>query len=180
MNCVKQMNILKAKGGSWRVAKSLGGTGKEGLLGEINKSAPNRDKEDDGSIGDVNHSSRVSDHNPDENGVVCARDFTHDPQGGFDSYKFADWLASRLKNGQENRVKYVISNRRIASGPDQGNAVGVWRKYTGSNPHDQHVHVSVRHPASYFDDEKSWGWSSTSSTAPKTCPCCGQKIPLNG
>jgi len=47
---------------SWRVATSLGATGTEGLLGEINASAPNRSKASDGSIGDEAHSSRTSDH----------------------------------------------------------------------------------------------------------------------
>lgn len=163
---------------SWRVAKCLGETGKDGLLGEINIMAPKRSKEDDGAIGDASHSSRVSDHNPcDCHHVVCARDFTHDPRGGFDSYKFADWLASRLASGAEARVKYVISNGRIASGPEQGHTAGLWRKYTGSNPHDQHVHISVRHGPEFFDSERGWDWAKPAIDPPKICPTCGQRIP---
>jgi len=138
---------------SWRVAESL-----DQLLNEINASAPHRNKGSDGSIGDADHSSRDSDHNPcDCHDAVCARDFTHDPAHGFDSYAFAQWLAERTK-GPEARVKYIISNGRIASGQGQSYPPGEWRNYTGSNPHDHHVHVSVRHGAELFDNVQSWHW----------------------
>jgi len=144
---------------AWRVAASLGATGKLGLLGEVNRSAPNRSKEDDGAIGDAQHSARTSDHNPCScHNVVCARDFTHDPQGGFDAHHFAEWLRLRVADGLEPRVKYVISNRRIFSGVGQSFPRAVWRKYTGSNPHTQHCHVSVRHGIALFDDMRTWGW----------------------
>jgi len=135
---------------AWYVAESL-----ERLLSEINASAPKRDKSADGSIGDASHSSRDSDHNPcDCHNAVCARDFTHDPKGGFDSYEFAKWLAARCKAGDEKRVKYIISNGKIAS-----ETYGfVWQNYSGSNPHDHHVHVSVDHPQSTFDNDKTWNW----------------------
>jgi len=140
------------------MAKSLGSTGKLGLLGEINASAPNRSKASDGGIGDEAHSARVSDHNPCRcHRVVCARDFTHDPKGGFDAGEFAKWLAERTKKG-ELRVKYIIWNRKIASGQGQGDPAGLWRIYRGSNPHDKHCHVSVRHQEPLFDGEKPWGW----------------------
>ena len=65
---------------AWYVARSL-----DQLLAEINASAPNRNKASDGSIGDADHSSRESDHNPcDDHDCVCARDFTHDPGHGFE------------------------------------------------------------------------------------------------
>ena len=139
---------------SWDVANCL-----DQLLNEINASAPNRNKASDGSIGDADHSASTSDHNPcDCHDKVCARDFTHDPGGGFDSYAFAQWLAERTK-GPEARVKYIISNGQIASGQGQSYPAGVWRPYSGSNPHDHHVHVSVRHGAEHYDDARSWNWS---------------------
>ena len=130
------------------------------MLGEINRSAPNRNKDDDGGIGDTAHSARKSDHNPCVcHRVVCARDFTHDPEGGFDSYKFADWLAARLRTGQEVRVKYIISNGRICNGDNTSYRAGVWREYKGANWHDKHVHVSVNHPKRMFDSTDPWGWA---------------------
>jgi hypothetical protein len=135
---------------AWYVARSL-----NLLREEVNQSAPNRSKRSDGSIGDAAHSSRTSDHNPCScHQAVCARDITHDPKGGFDSYAFADWLRLRCQSGVEDRVKYVISNSRIAS-PRNG---WVWRSYTGANPHDKHVHVSVEHGTEVFNKTSPWGW----------------------
>lgn len=133
---------------TWRVAKS-----EDKLLAEINAFAPNRSKASDGSIGDAAHASRSSDHNPfikDKNGigVVRARDFTHDPKGGFDSYIFADSLAK----ARDPRVSYIISNSRI------WNATQGWRPYHGSNPHDHHCHVSVSESAALYDDTSDWKW----------------------
>jgi hypothetical protein len=143
----------------WRVAKSLGPTGTEGLLGEINARAPDRSKQSDGAIGDTRHSVRRSDHNPCECcGVVCARDFTHDPPH-FDSHEFAEWLRHRVLEDKEPRVKYVISAGCIFSGHGQPYAAGQWRAYHGSNRHDHHVHVSVRHGPALYDDDTPWGWA---------------------
>lgn len=144
---------------TWRLAKALGGRADEGLLGEINAAAPTRSKASDGGIGDPRHAARTSDHNPCTCcRVVCARDFTHDPAGGFDSYAFADWLRGRVMSGAEPRVRYVISNGKIFSGAGQSHAAGFWRPYTGSNTHAHHVHVSVRHGADTYDDVRPWGW----------------------
>lgn len=143
---------------SWRVARALGATATQGLLGEINAAAPERSTASDGGIGDQRHASRHSDHNPCSCcAVVCARDFTHDPAGGFDSYAFAEWLRGRVLAGEE-RVRYVISNGRIYSGHNQSHAAGVWRPYTGTNKHAHHVHVSVCHGAELYDSPAPWGW----------------------
>jgi hypothetical protein len=112
---------------AWRVANSL-----NLLLSQINEIAPNRSKISDGSIGDPAHSSRVSDHNPDANGVVRARDFTHDPANGFD----CTWLANQLVTSRDPRIKYIIWNDSIW----QWNG---WREYDGTNPHTKHLHLSV-------------------------------------
>ena len=118
---------------AWRLARAL-----EKLRAQVNDKWPNRSKASDGSVGDTSHGARKSDHNPDRNGIVHAVDITHDPKTGFDSYAFADLLLAK----QDSRIKYIISNSRIGSGP-WGVQPGRWRKYTGSNPHDHHVHVSV-------------------------------------
>lgn len=154
----------EALDGGWRVAESL-----DQLLAEINASAPNRSKASDGSIGDEDHQNTNSDHNPWCQGwVVTARDFTHDPKNGFDSYVYAEWQRQRcrgdilIKGKREIRVKYIISNRKIAS-PTQNWA---WRTYTGSNAHDKHVHVSVdcTVEGGYMDDVTPWGWGDDMDT----------------
>lgn len=118
---------------AWRLARSL-----EKLRSQVNAKWPNRGKGSDGSVGDTSHGARKSDHNPDAAGIVHAIDITHDPAHGFDSYAFADLLLKK----QDRRLSYVISNGRIGSGP-AGTQPGKWRKYTGSNPHDHHCHISV-------------------------------------
>lgn len=123
---------------AWRTAKSL-----DVLRAQINAEFPGRDKSADGTIGDEAHSSRASDHNPNSARVVCAMDITHDPAHGLDAGKVADTL--RLSG--DPRIKYVISNRRIA------NSGKPWRKYTGSNPHDHHFHVSVH---GNYDSTAPW------------------------
>lgn len=40
-----------------------------------------------------------------------------------------------LLKRQDHRLKYVISNRHIGSGP-AGPQPGLWRPYSGKNPHD--------------------------------------------
>jgi hypothetical protein len=143
---------------SWRMARSLGATGKDGLLGEINASAPQRNRASDGGIGDTRHQAGKSDHNPCGCcKVVCARDFTHDPNGGLDGQKLADWLQARALAG-ERRIKYVIWNRQIMSGPGQPHPNGKWRPYSGKNPHTKHVHLSVHHGSDQYDDDAPWGW----------------------
>ncbi|AUI56784.1 hypothetical protein [Amycolatopsis sp. BJA-103] len=118
---------------SWYVAHSL-----DILLGQINALAPKRSKLSDGSIGDAAHSARYSDHNPTTSGQVCARDFTNDPDGGLD----AQWLANRLVEQRDPRIKYIISRGRIIDSRP-GKNPWKWMPYNGINAHKQHVHVSV-------------------------------------
>ncbi|NPU63395.1 peptidoglycan-binding protein [Bradyrhizobium sp. 83012] len=130
---------------TWRLARGL-----EKLRDQVNEQWPDRSKASDGSVGDTSHSARKSDHNPDAAGVVHAIDITHDPRGGLDSYAFADALLRR----QDHRLLYVISNRRIGSGPS-GPQPGVWRPYHGANAHDHHVHVSIV-SGQLADDVSEW------------------------
>lgn len=141
---------------AWRLAHGL-----EKLRSQVNAQWTNRSKDSDGSIGDEHHSARASDHNPDGAGVVHAIDITHDPKSGFDSYAFADLLLKK----QDRRLKYVISNRRIGAGP-AGPSPGVWRKYTGINPHDHHCHVSIM-SGPLADDTADWSIDSLPSVAPE-------------
>lgn len=128
----------------WRDAKSL-----DVLLTQVNALYPGRDKSNDGTIGDTAHQQEHSDHNPNSHGVVCARDITHDPASGCDSYKLAEQFCA----AKDRRVQYVISNRKIANADIHDWA---WRPYNGSNPHDHHVHVSVRQNPALYDLETAW------------------------
>lgn len=141
---------------TWRVARSL-----NQLLEQINRAAPNRSKKSDGSIGDAAHASRDSDHNPwvtyDGQGIVTARDYTHDPAGGFDAYAFAE----TLRQNRDGRIKYVISNRRMCR--SYAKTIGgrtypawSWAPYDGENPHDKHTHVSVQPDHARFDSTAAW------------------------
>jgi hypothetical protein len=129
---------------AWRVARSL-----DVLLTQLNTVFPRRSRASDGSIGDAAHRATVSDHNPDTQEVVRARDFTHDPAHGLD---IAD-LASELVGSRDLRIKYIIANGRImdtrAGNPWQ------WVPYTGSNPHTKHLHLSVVADAR-ADDTSPW------------------------
>lgn len=126
---------------AWRLAKSL-----EGLRTQINAAVPNRSKVSDGTVGDLAHASRKSDHNPDAKGVVRALDITHDPLHGVDAGK----IAEAIRVSADPRVSYIISNGRIA------NSGQPWRVYTGSNKHTQHFHVSVVADDALADHMKPW------------------------
>lgn len=135
---------------TWRMAKSL-----EVLRLQLNAAYPKRSKSSDGGIGNAEHSARSSDHNPDTDGVVKARDFTHDPKNGLDSEK----LAEALRASRDPRIKYLISNRKICAGSD-GPSPWAWRQYTGSNPHNHHCHISVKKAKKFYDDETPWQFVS--------------------
>jgi hypothetical protein len=132
----------------WRLAKSL-----DVLRSQINELAPERKKGNDGTIGDAAHASRTSDHNPwvrdGSMGVVTALDITHDPASGVDTHMLADFLRQQ----RDSRIKYVISAGRIFSSTQQP---WTWRKYTGTNGHYSHMHVSVKADKLAYDDPRSW------------------------
>lgn len=118
----------------WQAADSL-----LVLRDQVNLIAPLRSRASDGLVGDEDHQSTNSDHNPHYvpgvgANVVTALDLTHDPGHGFDSYQFAEVLRTH----RDNRIKYVISNRRVFN-----SGTWTWRPYTGKDPHTNHVHVSV-------------------------------------
>lgn len=148
---------------AWRLAKSL-----DVLRSQINEAYPNRSKSSDGTIGDEKHASRSSDHNPwvkdGKTGVVTAIDFTHDPEQGVD----AGALAEALRLSRDSRIKYIISNRRIANSSKTGGAEAwAWRRYTGSNPHTKHMHLSVKSTKASYDDTRPWKLDVAQKPAPK-------------
>lgn len=107
------------------------------LRAEIDARYPHREKTSDGWIGDTSHQARPSDHNPDwsDGGVVRAIDI--DITDMDDTRDLRTDIIKACVG--DPRVWYVISNGIIYS-RTYGWAA---RKYTGSNPHDKHVHVSI-------------------------------------
>lgn len=126
----------------WRLAKSL-----EVLRAQIDEEYPGRSKKSDGTIGDTAHSSRTSDHNPNRNGVVQALDITDDPKKGVD----ASDIANGIRLSQDPRIKYIISDGRIAGGAHLN-----WRPYRGANAHTKHFHISVKDDKSLYDNTNNW------------------------
>lgn len=142
---------------SWYVAKSL-----EVLRKQLNEMFPNRSKVSDGGIGNAEHASRDSDHNPyikDKNnvGVVTARDFTFDNNPADGIGIDCHWLAKVLVESKDSRIKYIIWNgRMISSYPAQGLPAWTWRNYSGKNPHKHHLHLSVVADELLFNNEIKW------------------------
>lgn len=92
---------------------------------------PGRNRASDGLLPSRQHyaSNPDSDHN---NGY--AFDLTHDPEHGVDCAKLSRYVMN------DPRTKYVIFNREIWS---RVRAREGWRRYTGTNPHTKHMHVSI-------------------------------------
>lgn len=112
------------------------------LRDEVNKMFPRRDKRSDGWIGDPSHQARKSEHNPcwscsgRARGVVLAIDI--DVDDGDPGRDLRRMLLNELIG--DPRVWYVISNGVIYS------RTNGWasKRYTGSNQHFGHLHVSFR------------------------------------
>jgi hypothetical protein len=139
----------RAGSSDWRPAKSL-----VTLKEQVNAKAPRRSKSHDGMIGDARHRTRNSDHNPwvDE-GVVTAYDITNDPENGCDVSR----LAEAIRSAVDPRVKYLIWKRRICNYAPIGSAAAwEWRSYGGSNPHDKHLHISVKETKPHYDNTDPW------------------------
>jgi hypothetical protein len=100
---------------------------------------PKRKKASDGLLPSAAH--RVQSPNSDHN-TGYAVDLTHDPKNDIDCVK----LFIELQD--DKRVKYLIFQGRIWS---QTNGVS---KYTGSNPHNKHLHISIKE--GHGNDVSEW------------------------
>ena len=131
---------------AWSLAPSL-----DACRREANAIAPRRSKVSDGTIGDAAHAARTSDHNPGARDRVHALDLTHDPANGWDAHARLE----QLRRNQDRRVKYLISEGKIA-GP--GTTVGGWhwQRYTGSNGHYHHGHISIWSTVAAETDTRPW------------------------
>lgn len=100
---------------------------------------PKRKKASDGLLPSAAHVSQSpnSDHN-----TGYAVDLTHDPVAGINCVELF------IKLQEDKRVKYLIFQGRIWS-----QEKGVL-KYTGSNPHNKHIHISIKD--NYGNNTSDW------------------------
>ena len=131
---------------AWHLAHSL-----DNLQTEINKKYPKRPTGSDGTIGDPAHSSRKSDHNPNSRGSVNAIDITYP---GVDAKELIEAVKRHPSSS------YVIFNGSIYS-----RTYG-WKKqkYTGTNPHKTHIHISILQTKKA--EESNVGWYPSKKKLP--------------
>jgi hypothetical protein len=114
------------------------------VLRQATAIAPLRMKASDGLLPSQAHmkASPNSDHN-----TGLAVDLTHDPKHGIDCLD----IFEKLK--EDARVEYLIFKGKIWSKAraKEGN-----RKYTGSNQHNKHLHISIKPELS--KDTSPWFW----------------------
>lgn len=117
------------------------------LRDQVNAKFPTRSKLSDGWIGDAAHNARLSQHNPNSAGVVCAIDITEDLSVGLDCNR----LMAELDASNDDRIFYLIHDGMIDNSND------VTTPYTGANKHTKHMHISVKwdQPDKY-DNGRAW------------------------
>jgi hypothetical protein len=114
------------------------------VLRQATAISPSRKKASDGLLPSAAHihQNPNSDHN-----TGYAVDLTDDPKNGIDCID----IFEKLK--EDKRVKYLIFKGKIwsAEKAKQGN-----RDYTGSNPHNKHLHISINDDMG--NDTSPWFW----------------------
>ena len=146
------------------------------VLRQATAISPLRMKASDGLLPSNAHlkQSPTSDHN-----TGLAVDLTHDPRNGIDCVEIFEHFK------EDKRVKYLIFQGKIWS---KEKAKQGTRRYTGSNPHNKHLHISI--DPTMATDTSPWFWwmnqpktmnqviaSLTSMPAKKAyktevCTCC--------
>lgn len=105
----------------------------------------------DGTIGDLSHQARRSDHNPNSAGAVTALDVDEviEDRG--------ELLVSELVESRDRRIKYLIHEGRIWRSYDKP-GIPAWTAgpYSGTNAHLSHVHISVSSVRERWEDDRRW------------------------
>jgi hypothetical protein len=114
------------------------------VLRQATAIAPLRLKVSDGLLPSQAHIKQNpnSDHN-----TGLAVDLTHDPKHGIDCAE----IFEKLK--EDARVEYLIFKGQIWS---KAKAKLGNRRYTGSNPHNKHLHISIK--STMATDTSPWFW----------------------
>ena len=109
------------------------------VLRQATAIAPSRLKVSDGLLPSKAHlaQSPTSDHN-----TGFAVDLTHDPARNIDCHDIYEQLK------RDKRVKYLIFKGQIWM-PGRGD-----KPYTGSNPHNKHLHISIKDNCG--NDDSPW------------------------
>lgn len=126
--------------------------------------------------GDKAHNLSVSGHNADDTpGMraeyqdsdsipeIRAGDYRLPLNAPFTPEALVQWLVKKCRSGEIDSIAYIIFNRRIWT----EKTGWVTRKYTGSNPHDKHFHVSVKPETVHENDTKKFGLSGLIAKPPK-------------
>lgn len=104
----------------------------------INVKWPRRPRTMDGWIGDDEHQSRQSDHNPNKRDTVNATDTdSTQPPAPATPIHVPTVIAAMIMHPSTH---YVIHNGRIMDADDKF----MPHRYTGSNKHYKHIHDSIR------------------------------------
>lgn len=109
------------------------------VLRQATKIAPSRMKASDGLLPSKAH--QLQNPNSDHN-TGLAVDLTHDPARGIDCHIAYEELK------KDRRVKYLIFKGKIwIPGRED-------KPYTGSNPHNKHLHISIKDNCG--NDDSPW------------------------
>lgn len=137
---------FRYSGTGWRVALSLRTFGDQIMEARGTRTSYSKD----GTIGDTAHAARVSDHNPDAQGIVRALDFYEHAPG------FVDQVAEAIRARRDPRVKYFIhDDRMFSSYSTSSRKAWEWGPYTGINGHEDHGHLSV---VSTAEADQTYPW----------------------
>jgi peptidoglycan hydrolase-like protein with peptidoglycan-binding domain len=113
-----------------------------------------------GWIGDAAHQAGCSDHNPDSTGVVHAID----PMvTGSQAQTIVNQALAHPAD-----LQYVIHNRTIWSATTGWKA----RKYTGSDPHTNHVHLSGKHGGAHSASHTCTGYDLSAQASTPVFDLC--------
>lgn len=114
-----------------------------------------------GWIGDAAHQTEQSDHNVDSRGLVHALDFMCT---GAHAQAIVNWGLAHNAD-----LEYIIHNRVIWTRSNN------WKpkKYTGSDPHTNHVHFSGKHGSAGKNSATGTGYdvAAENSTPNPGAPC---------